>query len=259
MENFGIGLILIGVLMALAGVGGFMDTRKVDRRFRTGYKNNEPDTRNFGRSGKILMYGVGVCIIGAAINNYTHSDRATSSASNDASQVAPTSTATIDARADQSSSSSDVVKLDPNQRQSLASNGADTDSLAQASPIVSQANRSLSAGRADEASTSMGSRRSFETSFDCNLASHDDEVAICGDAGLAAMDKRLGQLYDATMKTIADPDALRQSEAEWVGVRHGCNSDLDCLRHAYGERIGQFLGSVGSKPLIATNSPSVEQ
>lgn len=90
----------------------------------------------------------------------------------------------------------------------------------------------------------------FPTTFDCTKASHDDEIAVCDDPGLAAMDRQLGQLYDAALRTISDPQALAKSESDWLLTRHVCDKDLECLRHLYGERIGQFLGSLGSKPLI---------
>jgi hypothetical protein len=74
MAAIGSGIILVGVLAAVVGVGGFVDTRKVDRRFKTGYRNNEPDNRNFGRAAKRVLYGIGICIVGAAVNNLTPLD-----------------------------------------------------------------------------------------------------------------------------------------------------------------------------------------
>ncbi|WP_157642217.1 lysozyme inhibitor LprI family protein [Burkholderia ubonensis] len=101
-----------------------------------------------------------------------------------------------------------------------------------------------------------GLAKTFPTSFDCAHASNDDEIAVCGDPGLAAMDRQLGQLYNAALKTISDPSALKKSESDWLLTRHMCNGDLECLRRAYGERIGQFLGSLGSKPLIPVATES---
>ncbi|WP_155420163.1 hypothetical protein [Burkholderia cepacia] len=81
MINFGFGLFFVGIMVGLVGIGGFVDTRKVDRRFKTGYKNNEPDTRNFGRAGKRVLYGIGICITGAAIISLTSPSEHSSSAS----------------------------------------------------------------------------------------------------------------------------------------------------------------------------------
>lgn len=98
----------------------------------------------------------------------------------------------------------------------------------------------------------------YATSFDCAKATHEDEIAICGDPGLAAMDVELAQLYQSTLATISDPKALAQSESGWLVARQMCDGDLDCLRRAYGERIGQFKGSLGSPPLLPVG-PSQEK
>ncbi|MCS6498335.1 hypothetical protein NX905_29590, partial [Burkholderia thailandensis] len=74
MTMLGNSLIGIGALASLIGMNGFIDTRKVDRRFKTGYKNNEPDTRNFGRSCKILFSGIGACLFGLTINHIWDSE-----------------------------------------------------------------------------------------------------------------------------------------------------------------------------------------
>jgi uncharacterized protein YecT (DUF1311 family) len=115
---------------------------------------------------------------------------------------------------------------------------------------------STAEGAASETSgaTSAGaaspSKPTYATSFDCTKATHDDEIAICGDPGLAAMDVELAELYQSDLKTISDPKALARSESGWVMARNMCDGDLDCLRRAYGERIGQFKGSLGSPPLL---------
>src|ERR1700680_3632566 len=67
MGDIGVVILLVGIVTTLVGVAGFVDTRKVDRRYKTGYKYNEPDTRNFGRAGKRVLYGIGICIVGCAV------------------------------------------------------------------------------------------------------------------------------------------------------------------------------------------------
>jgi hypothetical protein len=63
------------------------------------------------------------------------------------------------------------------------------------------------------------------------------------------------ELYQSALKSISDPKALAQSESGWVTARHMCDGDLDCLRRAYGARIGQFKGSLGAPPLLSTDAP----
>nr|WKF61616.1 hypothetical protein HUO10_006148 [Paraburkholderia busanensis] len=99
-----------------------------------------------------------------------------------------------------------------------------------------------------------GSQATYVTSFDCSKATQQDEAAICSDPGLAAMDVELAELYQSALKSISDPKALVQSESGWVTARHLCDRDLECLRRAYGARIGQFKGSLGSPPLIPAES-----
>ncbi|NIE63176.1 hypothetical protein [Burkholderia sp. Ax-1719] len=265
MADLGSGMLIVGALTTLAGIGGFIDTRKVDRRFRTGYKNNAPDNRNFARSGKVLLCGIGICVIGSAINSRFDSSDTSGSSNPVQTQVAPASDAVPAMASDAGASAPIVVKLDPNAAQDAQQYSSAVPSNervlnSDATPADggnTQQSSQDSAVSPDTASASPS--QTFATSFDCKRASHDDEVAICGDAGLAAMDRQLGQLYSTTMKTISDPQALRQSESDWVITRRMCNSDVDCLRHAYGARIGQFLGSLGSKPLLATDSSSDQQ
>ncbi|WP_063902337.1 lysozyme inhibitor LprI family protein [Burkholderia ubonensis] len=252
MAAIGGGMILIGILTTIVGVSGFVDTRKVDRRFKTGYKNNEPDTRNFGRAAKRVIYGVGICIVGAAVNNLT--DSKTSSPPLPQAQSTSEPNETVASKAGVSPNG--VVKLDSNAARSTSNTGdtrASNEGIVIESPLSGNALQPATSESGGATAVDV-QPRTYVTSFDCTRASQDDEVAICGDAGLAAMDRRLNQLYEASMKTISDPQALRESESDWLIKRRMCNKDLDCLRYAYGERIGQFLGSIGSKPLIPTRS-----
>lgn len=262
MAALGIGVIIVGAFIALAGIGGFIDTRKVDRRFKTGYKNNEPDTRNFARAGKFLLYGVGVCVIGAAMSSLTASkdEVAPEAAVSDQGASATQSAQAPASETPESTDSATTAKQTVTQAPSENSGSTAAGELSQSSDTIALAPSSQDHAPQDsdsaETSTAASQAQTFLTSFDCRRAKADDEIAICGDAGLAAMDRQLGQLYDAAIKSISDPQALKQSESDWVITRHMCNGDVECLRHAYGVRIGQFLGSMGSKPLIATDSQS---
>lgn len=260
MAALGVGLIVVGALVALAGVGGFIDTRKVDRRFKTGYKNNAADTRNFGRADKFLLYGVGVCVIGAAINSITGAKDETSpeavvnGQSPSVTQSVQTTTSENNGSTENAATLNETVPAEPKRNSDdVAAAELNRSSDAVESASVSQ-ELAPQNGDSGESSTRASRDQTFLTSFDCRRAKAEDEIAICGDAGLAAMDRQLGQLYDAAMGTISAPQALKRSESDWVITRHMCNGDVECLRHAYGERIGQFMGSLGSKPLIATGS-----
>jgi uncharacterized protein YecT (DUF1311 family) len=265
MAALGSGLIVVGVLTALVGVGGFVDTRKVDRRYRTGYKNNEPDSRNIGRARKVLLYGIGICIIGAAINSILDPENGSSPAAVVQNESVAIPEAVQPVASDTSPSKAVAVKLDPSDAQSpqQSSEVPSNESVVKSNATPadgSSPEQQAQGGRVPDASVAPTAQsQTFLTSFDCRRATNDDEIAICDDAGLAAMDLQLSQLYASAMKTISDPQALERSESDWVLTRQMCDKDVDCLRHAYGERIGQFLGSVGSKPLLATNLQTDKQ
>ncbi|RQS64301.1 hypothetical protein DID96_28480 [Burkholderia sp. Bp8963] len=206
------------------------------------------------------MYGVGVCVIGAAINSLSGSKDEAPPVAATSDQSAPVTQSAQAPASDTTESTGDVAAPNPTVAQAPESGSGvaaadqsnqNSDAIAPAPGAQEQTSQN---GDSGDNLTPAAQGQTFLTSFDCRRAKADDEIAICGDPGLAAMDRQLGQLYEAAMKTIADPQALKRSESDWVITRHMCNSDVECLRHAYGERIGQFMGSLGSKPLISTDS-----
>ncbi|WP_080425343.1 lysozyme inhibitor LprI family protein [Burkholderia ubonensis] len=245
MTMLGNSLIGIGALASLVGINGFIDTRKVDRRFRTGYKNNEPDSRNFGRSSKILLCGVGLCLVGLTINRILDSEVEPIRSLPTQNEVSHEGRVAGDIPSTYTTPSTN--ENPPPEMHASASSASDMSGSDSPSPEISGQSKGAPDAPADRAVPTQ----TFATSFDCSQASHDDESAICHDPGLAAMDRRLARLYSDALRTISDPESLRQSESDWVTARHQCGKDLDCLRRAYGERIGQFAGSLGSKPLLS--------
>ncbi|NHV28763.1 lysozyme inhibitor LprI family protein [Burkholderia sp. D-99] len=239
MAIVGNSLVGIGVLASLIGIGGFIDTRKVDRRFKTGYKNNEPDSRNFVRSGKILLCGIGLFLFGLMVNRISDTDMQSTRAEVTHEDRVAGGLSTVDAA--KPTNENLLPDVHPSDRSASSMSSAGRPSIE-----ISEQNGGASDAPVDHAVQA----HTFATSFDCSRASYDDESAICHDPGLAAMDRRLAQLYAAALRTVPDPESLRQSESEWVATRHQCGKDLNCLRRAYGERIGQFVGSLGSKPLL---------
>ncbi|WP_368042275.1 lysozyme inhibitor LprI family protein [Burkholderia metallica] len=235
------------MLASLIGIGGFIDTRKVDRRFKTGYKNNEPDLRNFGLSSKILLSGIGLFLVGLAANHILDPEIApirSLQSRTDASYTAGNERDITVANITQSENGNPP----PEGIHASSRSISDMSGPTSASPEISGHGNATS----DAVTDRVAPTRTFVTSFDCLQASHDDEWAICHDPGLAAMDRRLAQLYSTALQNISDPEALRQSESNWVTARHQCGKDLDCLRRAYGERIGEFVGSLGSRPVLST-------
>jgi uncharacterized protein len=77
-------------------------------------------------------------------------------------------------------------------------------------------------------------------SFDCNAASKRDELAICGNASLSAMDSEMGGLWYAYSRVpmLMGGNGDRRDEAhDFLLKRASCGSDTICLRDAYRDRI----------------------
>lgn len=73
-------------------------------------------------------------------------------------------------------------------------------------------------------------------SFECGGSLQADEAAICKNANLAALDRRLDQLYSG-LRT--DPRVVK-SQRGWLARRIGCQSDTTCLLAAYQSRVYQL-------------------
>jgi uncharacterized protein YecT (DUF1311 family) len=76
----------------------------------------------------------------------------------------------------------------------------------------------------------------------CTGSGSPDEVAICGSATLAALDRKLFDIYVTLLKRLdADQQIkLKQEEAAWVKQRSKCQSNQDCLLATYKSRIEQL-------------------
>ncbi|MEN8517957.1 hypothetical protein [Burkholderia sp. RS02] len=238
MANFGVGLVLLGILTALVGIGGFFDTRKVDRRFKTGYKNNEPDNRDFGRSAKRVLYGVGICIVGAAVT----------SLSSPSGQGAPTSSAVnVIASAptvvsETAPASSNVVQLDPTPAEqktdssvALGSNERIVTPETVADSDIPKSNISAeSEGISSQVSTGSVSCIEDGTFFGSN---------VCKSGTLAAAYGREVKEYEEAQGRIGGKDVgLRIEQENWLAkVTRSC-SDMACLTDAFDARIADLHG-----------------
>ncbi len=77
---------------------------------------------------------------------------------------------------------------------------------------------------------------SMAASFDCTKASNFAEKEICRDGYLSGLDKMLSSNYKAALEATDQPDALRQSQREWLAIRDQCNTQK-CLDQSMGTRI----------------------
>ncbi|MGB8423155.1 hypothetical protein [Paraburkholderia sp.] len=238
MDNIGVVLVLVGVVTGLVGIAGFFDTRKVDRRFKTGYKNNEPDTRNFGRAGKRMLYGIGICIVGMAVIQLT-------SPSQHSSESAPVNTMSSPPTANvppTDAASNRVVALDPQQTEQKPDSGVTLgtnervltpDTVAEAASSVSSESppvqiQSASAQQAREAVSCTDDG----TFFGAN---------ICQSATLAAAYDLELKEYEAAQGRIGGKDVgVRIEQQNWLAqVTKEC-TDMPCLTSAFDARIADL-------------------
>ena len=82
---------------------------------------------------------------------------------------------------------------------------------------------------------------SARPSFDCDNARTKGEIAVCSDAGLAALDRNMAAQYGRAM-AASSPDqrnALRQSRDRFLGYRDRC-PNRQCMGDAYVGRMREI-------------------
>jgi len=78
-------------------------------------------------------------------------------------------------------------------------------------------------------------------SFNCANARTRGEIAVCGDSGLAALDRQMAAQYNAALRS-ADPGTraeLHRSRNRFLGYRDQCPSDA-CIADTYRGRIREI-------------------
>jgi uncharacterized protein len=84
-------------------------------------------------------------------------------------------------------------------------------------------------------------------SFDCAKAGKPDEVAICANPDLSALDSEMGGLWFAFSKVpmLMGSNGARFDDAhEFLSKRTACGGDVSCLRQAYHARIDVLRQSI---------------
>ena len=99
-----------------------------------------------------------------------------------------------------------------------------------------------------------GTAAASAPSFDCKTAASDAEALVCGDAGLAAIDRRLADRFNAAIDEARGLDAnadatieiLRAEQHGWRKSRDDCWKASDprgCVTDAYLRREAELVGS----------------
>ena len=85
-------------------------------------------------------------------------------------------------------------------------------------------------------------------SFNCRNARLPDEVAICQNDELAELDSELAREYFGKLgyyRTKGDwhtVRALKETQRDWLRIRHSCGYDADCIRRWMFHRFRELAG-----------------
>ena len=84
-------------------------------------------------------------------------------------------------------------------------------------------------------------------SFDCARARAPDEIAICRDPGLSALDSQLGGLwygYNKVPMLMGSNGARHDDAVQFLRTRAACGAHAQCLGQAYRARIAVLKSSI---------------
>lgn len=121
-----------------------------------------------------------------------------------------------------------------------------TDAIAPDAPAVpaSETTSASSDGANTLSSEVPSTSPEMRPSFDCTTATEWTARQVCGDAGLAALDRRMAELYARRMAASSTDGAteLRDEQRAWIARRKSCQitSDPACLRDAYNARLAEL-------------------
>jgi uncharacterized protein YecT (DUF1311 family) len=87
-------------------------------------------------------------------------------------------------------------------------------------------------------------------SFNCQRASAKTEFTICNDEQLSQLDNEISVLYNTVRQSAAGDDRrqIDSGESVWLVERNTCESDLNCIKKIYDDRITELKQKLSSKP-----------
>jgi uncharacterized protein len=79
-------------------------------------------------------------------------------------------------------------------------------------------------------------------SFNCQTADRPDEVLICQNPQLSALDERMANLYFRLRNDLGGRERRRlvADQVSWLRERLGCGRDYSCIRGLYDRRISEL-------------------
>jgi uncharacterized protein len=79
-------------------------------------------------------------------------------------------------------------------------------------------------------------------SFNCRYAKTADEVLICQNADLSALDEQMSSLFSRLRNSLSHGETrlLDREQSFWLQNRISCGRDAGCIEGAYQRRIRQL-------------------
>ena len=77
-------------------------------------------------------------------------------------------------------------------------------------------------------------------SFNCRYARTRSERMVCGDPGLAALDRSLNAAFEEAVAGGVDRRTLRAAQDRWLGAREAASDDPDAVADVYRRRIEEL-------------------
>ncbi len=98
-----------------------------------------------------------------------------------------------------------------------------------------------------------------QASFDCRRASTPTEIAMCRNPDLSWLDQQMDGTFRAVLANSENPDALRQSQRQWLSDVQLCGADEGCIEKTYSDRILELSPNPDEDPVevMTEESPTV--
>src|SRR5262249_7653019 len=82
----------------------------------------------------------------------------------------------------------------------------------------------------------------YAQSFNCRFARPADEVLICQDDALSALDERMSNTYSRLRNRLygLERRTLQTEQANWLRMRRDCGRDEVCIEDSYRQRIREL-------------------
>lgn len=89
--------------------------------------------------------------------------------------------------------------------------------------------------------------QSARPSFDCSKARSRIDKLVCANAELAALDRRVAELFELAMSQAPDAGDIKRAQRRWLRDRNDCQ-DAACMRSQYEQRIRALETYTGRLP-----------